>query len=317
MLDGLRAQVGVDFEVVIADGGSTDGTVELIRQYGEKHSGLNLRIINNVKGCIPAGLNCAIRQAESDIIVRLDAHSVPADDYVHHCLATLNETKATVVGGVWEVRPGGPSVIALAIALAASSRLGAGNAQYRLNTRPSPREVDTVPFGCFHRETWTTVGAYNEKLLANEDYEFNYRVRRNGGRILLDPAIRCAYFARSNLMRLALQYWRYGWWKAQMLKLHPQSLKWRQALPGAWIALAFGLPLAGFFSEVAWDAACLVWIGYVTTLTVWSFGFVWKHGWRILLPLVETFAVIHFTWGLGLWFGLMGRADRKPGRAQE
>ena len=115
--------------------------------------------------------------------------------------------------------------------------MGAGDAAYRTGrTFHEPRPVDTVPFGCFRRATWESLGGFNERVLTNEDYEFNYRVRQSGRNVVLDPRIRSTYYARSTLPALAEQYFRYGWWKAQMLKVHPKSLRWRQAVPAAFVA---------------------------------------------------------------------------------
>ena len=58
-------------------------------------------------------------------------------------------------------------------------------------------------------------------LLTNEDYDFNYRVRRSGREVLLDRSGHCDYFARSTLKALAAQYLRYGGWKAEMVRRRP------------------------------------------------------------------------------------------------
>jgi GT2 family glycosyltransferase len=107
--------------------------------------------------------------------------------------------------------------------------------------------VDTVPFGAYKRELFQRVGLYDETLLTNEDYEFNTRIRLAGGKIWFDPQIRCVYFARRNLNELARQYWRYGYWKAQMLKRYPGSLRLRQALPPLFVLGMAALVIAGLF----------------------------------------------------------------------
>ena len=81
----------------------------------------------------------------------------------------------------------------------ASLRLGAGDAAYRIQSARAVTNMDTVPFGCFTRATWERVGGLNETLLGNEDYEFNYRVRRAGLAVRLDPAMHSTYVARSRI----------------------------------------------------------------------------------------------------------------------
>ena len=307
MLDGLIAQVGVQFAVVLADGGSTDGTLEITQQYCELHPELRLSVVHNEKRSIPAGLNCAIRAAVADIIIRMDAHSIPAQDYVHTCIETLKQSGAAVVGGVWQIRPGGPGPVALAIALAVSSRFGAGGAHYRHFDLQDSIQTDTVPFGCFKRDTWTTMGGFDEKLLSNEDYDFNFRVMKAGGVILLNPRIQCVYHARESLRGLAKQYIRYGWWKAQMLKRHPASLKFRQMIPAAWVLASVCLPILGLLSNEIASAALIAWLAYFAAVTVATISIGSRGGSRVYAPLFASYVAVHFAWGVAFWFGLLQR----------
>jgi succinoglycan biosynthesis protein ExoA len=142
-------------------------------------------------------LNQAIRESRGEIIVRLDAHSMPIPEYVERCVAAHQAGKGDNVGGVWEIRPGAQTRMAEAISFAAAHRLGAGDAMYRVGAKEGA--VDTVPFGSFRRELVERIGAFDETLLANEDYEFNTRVRESGGTVWLDPSIRSVYFSRSTL----------------------------------------------------------------------------------------------------------------------
>jgi succinoglycan biosynthesis protein ExoA len=209
LLDALRKQTFpcANMEVVIADGLSTDGTREAIAAFQADFPDLSVRVIDNTLRTIPSGVNRAIEASRGGIILRLDAHSKPFPDYVENCVKALEEGQGDNVGGVWEIQPGADTWIAKSIAVAAAHPLGVGDALYR-HARYAA-EVDTVPFGSFKRELISRIGFFDESLLTNEDYEFNARIRKAGGRIWLDPSIRSVYFARSTLQELARQYWRY------------------------------------------------------------------------------------------------------------
>jgi succinoglycan biosynthesis protein ExoA len=290
-------------EVVIADGYSTDATRVRIEEFRASHPELALQVVDNPRRNIPAGLNVALAAARGDIIVRLDAHSMPYPDYVERCVAALEDGKGDNVGGVWEIRAGGTDWMAQSIAGVAAHPLGVGDALYRYTRRAGL--VDTVPFGAFRRELIRRIGPFDENLLTNEDYEFNVRVRQGGGRIWLDPAIRSVYFARPNLKTLAAQYWRYGFWKARMLRRYPHTLRWRQFIPPFFVvtllilsALSLWLNLARwiFLAEIGVYCAALFVSGTQIALQRQKLACLWGA------PL--AMATIHFSWGMGLLWSL-------------
>jgi glycosyltransferase involved in cell wall biosynthesis len=220
-------------EVIIADGLSTDRTREEVAAFQQAHPELPVCLVDNPKRIIPAALNCALAAAQGQYIIRLDAHSVPAPDYVERCVEDLQAGRGDNVGGVWEIRSQGNERMQRAIAMAAAHPLGVGDARYRYTSEAG--YVDTVPFGAFRRDVFTRFGQFDEGLLTNEDYEFNARLLQGGGRIWLNPRIRSTYFARSSLGALSSQYWRYGYWKWRMLRRYPKTLRWRQGLPPVFV----------------------------------------------------------------------------------
>ena len=306
LLEAIRRQTFQldEIRVIIADGMSDDGTREAIRDYASQHPDLDIRLIDNPQRIIPAALNAAIEAAEGEVIIRLDAHSAPKPDYVERCLAVLEETGAANAGGVWEIQPGTETWMARAIAAAASHPLGAGDAHYRISGEPGP--VDTVPFGAFRREWLEKVGPFNEELLTNEDYEYNVRLRKAGGVIWFDPSIRSIYFARPDLRSLARQYWRYGYWKVRMLRLYPNTLRWRQALPPVFVlstvilaALAFPFPLARLFFSIQ--------LG-VYILTTFTFGFLEgfkRNDLGVTFGFPISIWTMHIAWGSGFLWSLI------------
>jgi len=291
-------------EVVIADGLSTDGTREQIADFAQEHPDLPIQVVDNPTRVIPAGLNRALQAARGEFIVRLDAHSQPRRDYVERVVAALKAGKGDNVGGVWDIQPGGESWIARAIAVAAAHPLGVGDAHYRYTA--SAREADTVPFGGFRRALVDELGGFDETLLTNEDYEFNVRIRRFGGRIWLDPAIRSTYYARANLSALARQYWRYGFWKAHMLRRYLDTLRWRQAIPPAFVLslillglLSWASPLFGLvlLAEVVSYALILLAAGLQSALA--------GRDATLLLGVPLAMATMHLSWGAAfLWSAL-------------
>jgi glycosyltransferase involved in cell wall biosynthesis len=293
-------------EVIIADGLSEDGSREVIEAFRASHPDLSLKVIPNPRRIIPAALNVAIQAARGDILLRLDAHSHPAADYVERCVEALEKGLGDNVGGIWEIRPGGEGWMARAIAVAVSHPLGAGDARYRL--KGPAGKVDTVPFGAFRRSLIERIGPFDESLLTNEDYEFNTRIRQQGGHIWLDPNIRSVYYARTTLAALIRQYARYGYWKWKMLRRYPRSLRWRQAVPPLFVLTCLiGAVLSPFVQWIAWlwGLEMTLYLGLLISVSLQQ---AIRHRDPWLFPgLLLAFPSIHFAWGGAfLWSMLHG-----------
>ena len=307
VLDAIHAQTYPRElqQVVIADGFSEDRTREQIESFKTSHPDLDVMVVNNPKRIIPAGLNAAILASSGDLIVRMDAHSIPNPDYVALCVDALERNVAQNVGGVWNIQPGSNSWIARSIAAAAGNPLAVGDARYRFTDKAA--YVDTVPYGSYKRELFNQIGLFDETLLANEDYELNTRIIQSGGKIWLDPKIRCVYFARSSLRALSKQYYGYGYWKFQMLKRYPETLRWRQALPPAFILGLFLLLLAGIFWKPALILFAIALGLYLLVLLGVGIHMASKKS-DILLIIGIPLAIItmHFSWGAGFIAGAFG-----------
>lgn len=298
----LKQQFSTEkMEVVIADAESQDATRKKIAEFQQAHPQLAIKVVENPQRTIPAAVNAAAKATSGEYLVRLDAHSVPYPDYIATCLKDLEEGKGANVGGVWEIKAGSDTAMARAIAAAAANPLAVGDARYRYSTQGG--EVDTVPFGSFRRDLFFAVGAFNESLLSNEDYEFNVRIKQQGGKIWLDPAIRCVYFARKNLRDLAKQYWRYGFWKFQMLKRYPRTLRWRQALPPLFVLCnVLGIVLSIFNR---W--AMYVYLGVMAVYLLILLGAGIKEAFEQkslaqIFYLPVAIMCMHFAWGAGFLF---------------
>lgn len=292
-----------DLEVIISDGMSTDATRERIREFGESVPELEIKVVDNPQQTIPAGLNQAIRAASGKILVRMDAHSLPHPDYIKFSVQALVEGKGDNVGGVITIRPSGSGWISRSIAAAAANPLGVGDAKYRIGAEAG--EVDTVAFGAYRASLIDQVGGYDESLLANEDYEFNVRVRKSGGKVWLDPRIRATYFSRSTLRALAAQYWRYGYWKLRMLLRYPETIRWRQ-LSGFFVLSWLGLGILSIWFPLARWLLLAEAVLYGSALLAAGIGAALKNkdaGLVLGLPLAV--ATMHFSWGSGFLWSLI------------
>jgi len=287
-------------EVLVIDGASDDQTRQVVRSVAGAE---RVRMLDNPQRLQAAGLNIGLRQARGEIIVRVDGHTIIAPDYVRICVATLQTTSAANVGG--RMDPVGVTATGQAIALATTSRFGVPTA---FHTSLHAQETDTVYLGAWPRAVLERLGGFDERLSANEDYELNYRIRRAGGRIVLTPALRSAYYCRNTFTTLARQYVEYGRGKARMLKRHPRSLRPRQLVAPAFVA-ALILGLLGARVRAA-RAPWLALLAAYMTLNLAAAARLalltearpsWKVAWRV--PLV--FPTLHIAWGLGFWAELL------------
>jgi succinoglycan biosynthesis protein ExoA len=293
MLDRLLAQSFPAKEIILADGGSTDGTLLVLRAYANRDQ--RITITDNPGRLQGAGLNCGLAASTGNVLVRLDGHSFIQPDYIERCVALLESTGADVVGGRMVARTG-TGQMAPAIQLAMSRKWGAGPA--RFHHAGTAGFVETVYLGTFRRESVERAGGWASDVGVNEDFDLNYRIRRAGGRIWYDPTLEVGYQPRETLKALARQYFRYGRSKSSMLKKRPGSALPRQLVPAGLLPLA-AVAVAGPVRVPARALLCAYAVAVATSAEADR-----GHPAPVRRRAAMAAFVMHWTWSAGFWAGL-------------
>ncbi|MGH3042075.1 MAG: glycosyltransferase family 2 protein [Gaiellaceae bacterium] len=302
-----------EVELLVADGGSTDGSVERLKAAAERQ-GVEVLLLDNPRRWVSFGLNACVRAARGDLIVRVDCHSRYPSDYLRRCAAAAQETGAENVGGVFVAR--GRTPMERAVACAMDSPFG-GIGWIRHNSTARV-EVDTVPYGAFRPEAFRRVGLFDESLVRNQDDEFNLRLRRAGGKIVLDPSIRVFYTPRGTFARVFRQYYEYGLWKPAVMQKHGRVVSARSLAPGAFVtSLAVLAPLAPRLRPAAWLLGVEL-TTYAAGAVAFGAGSVRKRRepWRLLPRVVAVFPSLHVAYGLGTLAGLARLVGARSGRSR-
>lgn len=299
----LRSVLAQDYpaellEIIVADGMSTDGTREIIREMMSAHPCVTL--VDNPRLVAATALNAAMAGARGEIIVRVDGHCEIATDYVTNCVRHLMHDGVDGVGG--SVETVGESETAKAIAAAMSSTFGVGGSAFR-TTHGRTMLVDTIPFPAYTRQIVEAAGQYDETLVRDQDDEYNYRIRKLGGRLLLADDVRSRYYSRAGLTSLWRQYYGYGFWKARVLRKHPRQMKARQFAPLAFVVcLLIGAALSPFSSRARRMLAAVI-LAYVGASGVASWRVANATDPRYLPVLPAAFAAMHLSYGAGFLVG--------------
>lgn len=240
--DCICSLAGQDYptvsEILVIDGGSSDGTREIAERWGGK-----VRLIDNPRVTAAAAMNIGIQAATGDYVVRADAHTLYAPDYVSRCITNHRSRAVDNVGGV--MRPVGTTRFGRAVAAVTQSRFGVGPGAFHYTN--TPQEADTVYLGSWRRKTLVDLGGYDESALqwAAEDQECNLRLRQRGGIIWIDPQIKSWYFPRETARALWRQYGNYGVAKASTLAKHRTLPSYRPLVPSAFVGASVALFVIG------------------------------------------------------------------------
>ena len=304
-LDSIRRQEYGNLQILVVDGGSADGTLDVISRHLAEDD--RVELLHSPRRNIPTSLNIALDKARGQWLVRVDAHSVVDPAYVRRAVERLREGSWGGVGGRKDGVGRTPS--GRAIAAAMGSRFGVGNSVYHHGTET--QQVDHIPFGAYPVALVRQLGGWDEQLVANEDYEFDYRLRKAGMSLLFDPQIVIRWHCRQSMRELFGQYYRYGRGKVDVARMHPESMSIRHYAPPALVAY---LVVGGLLS----------WRRPARLLAVLA-----PYGLAVAAASIETgrrldsasermrvslaFGAMHVGWGLGFWSGLMqhgAAADR-------
>lgn len=292
-----------DLEVLLMDGMSTDRTRELISHY--LPSCPYLHLLDNPGRTAPRALNRGIAEARGDVILRIDAHSSYPSNYFSTLVRRLFELNADNVGAVWKTVVLNETPKSLAIREVLSHSLGVGNALFRTGIT-EVREVDTVPFGCWRRDVFDKYGLFDERLTRNQDIELNKRILRGGGKIYLVPDTYCTYYARETFDKLFDNNFSNGKWNIMTVYYTREmsSLSLRHFVPLFFI-LSLLLPaIAGFFWHPLWLITALILLIYLALIGTVSAKLAKSKG-LSFIRLIESFFILHFSYGLGSLVGLL------------
>ena len=302
------------YEILMADGGSTDATREILARLDSEH---RVRILDNPGRTAPAALNVAIAAARGEIITRVDGHSFVAPDYLSRIVAVMDETGESVVGGPVRMHADTPFRKALIEALYA--KIAVGSVPYR--TLDKRAFVESLQTGSFKRSVLERVGPFDEALAVVEDLDMNTRIRKAGFRLLLDPSIRFWYLPRPSAGALWKQIYTVGLVKARILRKHPDIFKWKYVLPSAGV-VGLAASVAAVLAALMGAPAILGILGslLLAAYAAIVLAFALVKSVRVQAGAVRLLAILpilHVGYGLGFLSGatesLLGRTNKPPG----
>jgi len=298
-----------NIEILFIDGGSSDSSVieleKIIENKENKYH--NLKIIENPNKFVPFGLNKAIREASFDTIIRLDAHATYQTSYLSDIVFWKNKLNADNVGGI--VNSKSETKTGKAISDVMSSKFGMGNTTFRVsNKSATPSKADTVPFGIYSKKMLNQIGYFDERFIRHQDYELNYRIRKNGGEIFLIPSIEISYYVRETFKSLYIQFKGYGYYKGKFLRMYKKGLKIRHLVP---VLLSLSLLIGiisiiispEFFKLISFAIFILPYLSFIIIAAL----ILYLKTNRCFFKYILIFPIIHITWGINVLRGFLGK----------
>jgi len=293
-------------EVLLIDGGSTDKTLQIIKEYQKKYP--FFKLLHNPKKIAPVAMNIGIKNARGKFIFIISAHASYPKNYFSKLVEYCERLNADCVGPVLltETRLDTPASNAIRNVL--GDKFGVGSA-FRSGVNKI-KEVDTVPFGCYKKEIFDKVGLYDERLVRNQDIELNKRIKREGGRIYLIPDIKCTYYARETYKDLAKNNFLNGKWNiltAYFTKTL-SSLSFRHFVPLMFLLTLIFLLILGVVNKNFLTAFFILISVYLIIIALRSLK-IKKN--TTLLHQIWAFLVLHFSYAFGSIAGIFEVVRRR------
>ncbi len=286
----------------ICDGGSNDGTIDMINQFSNLNDTLgNFKMLHNVNKTTPYALNIGIKASTADIVIILGAHSELDKDFVINNVTSFDiDNIIMCTGGV--LQNVFENKLSQIIGAAMSSSFGVGNAHFRTGNKNG--FVDTVAFGAYKKEIFDKIGLFDEELIRNQDDEFNYRLTKAGYKIYLNHSIKCDYFVRSSFQKLFKQYFQYGYWKVFVNKKHQAITTIRQLIPLFFVLYVIVLILSILVKITLFKVLSIFGIIYLLLAMLFAL----KNNQVTFLNrflIMYTFFILHLSYGLGYLKGII------------
>jgi glycosyltransferase involved in cell wall biosynthesis len=296
----IRQTYKGEFEIIIADGGSDDNTNEIIKEYQIKLS--NIVLLSNEKSNQAAGRNLAISKAKFDLIAYIDGHSFADEKWLECLMDTYLDKQNTNIFGVGSVYFNSDnSMFTKASDLVLRSLPAGANEEHFLNAT-TLKEVDNAYACLYRKEVFNQIGGYKEYLLTGEDLELNQRAVKAGYKLYVNPDSKVYYKRKSNLLDFSKQQFRYGYWRALLLKKKYFSFK--PLVPALFlIFLVVGL-LFSMFDKFFYEIYNYIILFYLVLVFYYSSKTGIQNKVSSFLCFLITVS-LHLSYGAGMILGML------------
>ncbi len=288
-----------NLEILVIDGKSADNTRLVVKKIAEFYPFIQL--IENSKRITPSALNIGIKKAKGNIIMRMDAHAIYDKHYISRCIKYLVSYNADNVGGTLITCPQNDTFVGRAISSALAHRFGVGNSRFRIGAT-NPQWVDTVFCGCYRKKIFDTIGLFNENLVKGQDLEFNLRLKKTGGKILLHPKIISYYYARSvlNWTFIKFYFWE-GFWAVYPARFVGKNfISLQRLIPCVFVSVMFLTYILSMFTSTFSMFNKTILGSYIVANVLVSFSIaISKKNIRYIVILPIIFTAIHIPYGCG------------------
>jgi glycosyltransferase involved in cell wall biosynthesis len=286
-----------NLEITLAIGPSIDQTDEVAKELAAKYS--NLKLIENPKGLTTSGLNLAIALSTSDVIIRVDAHSELAPNYIARGVEILAETRSVLVGGVMSAV--GKTKLQKAVAFGYGSRFGLGGGSYHVGGKAG--ESESAYLGIFDAKALKAVGGYDEKIIRGEDWDLAQRLKTSGGKVWFSPELVVKYWPRSNIKALAWQFYSTGIWRGDLTRRAPGKASIRYFLPPLALVILVGLVVLASLGVIG-ELDLIIPIALYLLVLAFASATAKQLGILDRLAIFIALPVMHLSWASGFWIGL-------------
>lgn len=285
-------------ELILVDGISEDETVKIIKSFMRNYS--FIQFYENPKETVQYALNTGIKNAVGKYIIRMDAHSEYADDYVSKCVDYLEKTEADNVGGPMMARGKTPIQNVIAAAYHSPFAMGGG----KFHNENYEGYADTVYLGAFKKETLMRLNMYDERLPRSEDDDLNFRILESGGKIFVTPQIKSVYYPRRTYSEFFRQFFEYGLWKVAVIKKHKKPARLSHLVPVSFVVFIILFSILSLFSAIARNVFLVVMFIYFGLNLYFSLKNKRLNALLDKFRLAWVHFVLHISYGFGFLCGI-------------
>jgi len=248
MEEALRSLLNQDartcsLEILVVDGGSVDGTREIVGRWAETHP--SIRLLDNPGRKTPMALNIGLRESVGDYVCIFGAHAAYPPDYIRVCMEELKAKHAAGCSGRLITASAGMHLSARLAAWCIAHRFASSSSSVR--THPGGY-VDTIPFPVMDKQILLEAGGYDERLDRNQDNDMNQRLRAFGHKLYLTPRTQATYYARPGIKSMLDSAYNTGWWNGTTARLSFAAMSLRHFVPFAFVLVLLVLGCVAIYS---------------------------------------------------------------------